>query len=62
MNTIPMTPGRYGTETSVTVEYGIEEQVHIVDKVITTMVIRPLDEHTYCDRSAFTQSGLWQKL
>ena len=53
MNTIPMTPGRYGTETSVTVEYGIEEQVHIVDKVITTMVIRPLDEHTYCDRSAF---------
>ena len=24
-----------------------------VDKVITTMVIRPLDDRTYCPRSAF---------
>ena len=29
------------------------------NKVITTMVIGPLDKHTYCVRSAFTQLGLW---
>ena len=32
------------------------------DKVITTMVIRPHDDRTYCARSAFTHLGLWQKL
>ena len=31
-------------------------------KVITTMVIGPLDDRTYCARSAFTHLGIWQKL
>ena len=35
----------------------------LVHKVIITMVIRPpLDNRTYCVRSAFTQLGVWQKL
>ena len=33
-----------------------------VYKVITTMVIGPLDDHTYCTRSALTYLGLWRKL
>ena len=32
-----------------------------INKVITTMVIRPLDDRTYCVQSAFTHLGLWQK-
>ena len=32
------------------------------DKVITTMVIGPFDDHTYCARSVFTHLGLWWKL
>ena len=32
------------------------------NKVITTMVIGPLDDQTYCARSASTHLGLWQKL
>ena len=32
------------------------------DKVITTMVTRPLDDRTYCTRSGFTYLGLWRKL
>ena len=32
------------------------------DKVITIIVIRPLDERTYCARSAFTHFGLWRNL
>ena len=31
-------------------------------KVITTMVIGPLDDRTYCARSAFTHLVLWRKL
>ena len=31
-------------------------------KVITIMVIGPLDDCTYCARSAFTHLGLWQKM
>ena len=33
-----------------------------INKVITTMVIRPLDDRTYCARSAFTHLGFWPKL
>ena len=32
------------------------------NKVITTMVIGPLDDHTYCVRSTFTHLGLCRKL
>ena len=32
------------------------------NKVIITMVIKPLDDPTYCTRSAFTQLGVWRKL
>ena len=32
------------------------------NKVITTIVIRLLDDHTYCIRSTFIHLGLWQKL
>ena len=35
---------------------------HHVNKVTTTMVIRPLDDRTYCIRYAFTHFELWQKL
>ena len=31
-------------------------------KVITTMIIMPLDKHAYCVRSTFTHMGLRQKL
>ena len=34
----------------------------LLDKVITTLVIRPLNDHTYCTRSAYTHLGLWRKL
>ena len=34
----------------------------IKDKIITTMVIGPLDDHIYCVRSAFTHLRLWRKL
>ena len=32
------------------------------NKVITKIVIGPLDDHTYYARSGFTQLGLWRKL
>ena len=32
------------------------------NKIITTMVIRPLDDHTYCAQSVLTHLGLWRKL
>ena len=32
------------------------------NKVITTRVIRPLDDRTYCVREAFTHLGRWRKL
>ena len=31
-------------------------------QVITTMAIRPLDDYSYCARSAFTYLRIWQKL
>ena len=31
------------------------------NKIITTMVIRPLADRTYCVRSAFPHLGLWRK-
>ena len=33
-----------------------------LNKVITTMMIGPLDDHTYCTRSAFTHLELWRML
>ena len=33
-----------------------------INKVITTMVNRPLDDCTYCARSRIIHLGLWQKL
>ena len=32
------------------------------NKVITTVVIRPLDDCTHCVRSVLTQLGLWRRL
>ena len=34
----------------------------LYNKVIITMMIGPLDDYTYCARSAFTHLGLWPKL
>ena len=33
----------------------------ISKQVMTTMVIGPLDDHTYCVRAAFTHLWLWRK-
>ena len=38
------------------------ELVDINNKVITAMVIRRLNDHTYCALSTFTHLGLWRKL
>ena len=41
----------------------VDDVVAAVNKVITAMVIGPLDDHTYCAaRSAFTHLGLWRKM
>ena len=32
------------------------------NKIITTLVIGPLDDHTYCTQSGFTHLRLWHKL
>ena len=34
----------------------------IQNKFVATMAIRPLNDHTYCARAAFTHLGLWRKL
>ena len=39
----------------------INHAATVINEVITTMVIRPLDDRTYCARSAFTHLRLWWK-
>ena len=52
------------TESYSHVEFDASRSVAqwFIDKVITTMVIRPLNDRTHCARSAITQLGLWRKL
>ena len=52
-----MATGNYQTRVNRKVDSNAE------DKVITTMVIRPLDDHTcHCARSAVAHLGIWRKL
>ena len=39
--------------------FGVKKQKCIMNKVITTVVIRLLDDHTYCAQFAYTNLGLW---
>ena len=42
--------------------FGWKLRRHHLNKVITTMVIRPLNDRTSCVRFALTHLGLWRKL
>ena len=57
--------GRNDTEVYVVVYFEVASSSsfqEIQNKVITTTVIRSVDDRTYCVRYAFTHLGLWRKL
>ena len=49
-------------DSHITTSILFSDGIAAFDKVITTMVIRPLDDRTYCARSAFIRLGLSRKL